>query len=330
MEVRPLLIATLLFIVLFISPKISAPQGRPFGANLITQHEKDQSPPITPQPIVTLPRLHEAAERNEEPMRRKEIPDITINAAAALAITDRGATLFALNEETPLQIASISKLMTALVALDRLPLSAPVVVTKEAIRTEGDSAGLIAGETLRLHDALLALLVPSSNDAAVAIAEAAGGTASFIAAMNAKAAELGMEHSHFTNPHGLTPQGNTASARDVARLMGEVLRNPTIREMLRQRHSRIVSAEGFVHEFDTTNLLLDEVDGAIGGKTGFTTESQGTLVFAFSPRAAQEHREAREDDPSVITVVLGSSDRFADTEALARWVLAAYRWEFSS
>ncbi|MBI4134186.1 MAG: D-alanyl-D-alanine carboxypeptidase [Candidatus Terrybacteria bacterium] len=261
------------------------------------------------------------------PQRKEGVPDIILESRAAYAVTDESRELFALNAEETLPIASITKLLTALLVLDRLPLEAPVPITLAAIQVEGDSAHLSAGETLSAHDAILALLLPSSNDAAFALAQAAGGLSDFIAALNTKAQAIGMTTPHFTNPHGLAPPGNTATAKDTAALLREAIRKPILRDMLQQAQVEVQSKDGRRHLFENTDILLSRLPGALGGKTGYTLESQGTLVFAFSPMAALESRQVQQEDTVVITAVLGSKDRFADTEALARWVLQAYAWQ---
>lgn len=261
------------------------------------------------------------------PQRKEGIPDIILEARAAYAVTDESRELFALNAEESIPVASITKLLTALLVLDRLPLEAPIPITLEAIQVEGDSAHLAAGETLSAHDAILALLLPSSNDAALALAQAAGGLSEFIAALDVKAQAIGMTAAHFVNPHGLAPPGNTATAKDAATLLREAIRKPILRDMLQQSQVEVQSVEGHRHLFENTDVLLSRLPGALGGKTGYTLESQGTLVFAFSPLAALEDRQVRQGDAVVITAVLGSTDRFADTEALARWILQAYAWQ---
>ena len=275
----------------------------------------------------TLPEALFEESRVPWPQRTEGTPDIILESRAAYAVTSENRELFALNADEPLPIASITKLLTALLVLDRLPLEAPVPITLEAIQIEGDSARLSAGETLSAHDAILALLLPSSNDAAFALAQAAGGLSDFVAALDTKAQTVGMAAAHFTNPHGLAPPGNTATAKDAAVLLREAIRKPILRDMLQQAQVEVQSKDGRRHLFENTDILLSRLPGALGGKTGYTLESQGTLVFAFSPMAALEGRQAQQEDAVVITAVLGSADRFADTEALARWILQAYAWQ---
>ena len=261
-----------------------------------------------------LPKSEVAGPRG--PVRVEGVPQIEMNARAVFAVTDRGEVLFEHNADQVLPIASISKLMTALVATEQLAYDAPVPISAEAIATEGNLGDLYSGETLSLHDALLAMLLPSSNDAAVAIAEALGGVEVTVNAMNAEAVDRGWKGSVFRNPHGLTPGGNDMSARHVSEMLFATLDTPILGEMLRQHSVKTTSLDGIAHTFTHRGNGLTEFPGVLGLKTGYTDESQGTLAFAFTPDP--------ESDRRVAIVVLGSLDRSGDVESLARWISAAY------
>jgi len=253
-----------------------------------------------------------------EPERIEGIADVVLDVSAAYAVTEHGEVLFNQNADEVIPIASITKVLTALAAVEQMPLDTPIVITPEAIRTEGNLGGLYVNETFSLHDALIAMLLPSSNDAAVAIAQASGGVEQFVAAMNEKAKAFGATNSNFSNVHGLSPPGNFASAADVATFMHEALRNDDLAAILRQPEADVVSEDGIAHTFVHRGNGLTAFPGVLGLKTGYTDESRGTLVFAFRPDARS--------DRIVVTVILGSDDRSADTEALAQWVRGAYRW----
>lgn len=263
---------------------------------------------MLPQAELTEPRV---------PQRLEGTPDVILDVAAAFAVTTQGEVLFAQNENSVLPIASITKLLTALTALNRLEPDASIVITPEAIAEEGDLGGLYVNETLSLYDALAAMLLPSSNDAAVAIAQAAlGDTPPFVEAMNAEAKVLGLAAPNFNNVHGLSPPGNFTSARGVATMMVAALEHPLLSEIIRQERIEAVSEEGIEHTFTHRGNGLMSFPGALGAKTGYTDESGGTLVFAFRPDLTS--------DRVVVTVVLGSADRSADTEALAQWIRGVY------
>ena len=235
---------------------------------------------------------------------------------AAFAVTDQGEVLFEQNADETLPIASITKVLTALTALDMLALDDPIFISDTAILTEGSLGGLYLHETLSLHDALLAMLLPSSNDAATAVAEATGNIGEFVIAMQRKAERLGMEGASFNNPHGLSPPGNFATARGVATMMHEALNNPDLARILRQPQAWVTSVDGIEHYFEHRGNGLTRYPGMMGAKTGYTDESRGTLVFAYRPDTSS--------DRVVVTVILGSDDRATDTEALATWVKGAY------
>jgi D-alanyl-D-alanine carboxypeptidase len=264
----------------------------------------------------TLPPSELAGPRG--PVRNNDVPDYESNARAVFAITDRGEVLYENNADEVLPIASITKLMTALVATGRLEYTEPVTVSAEAIATDGDLGELITGDTFSLHDILMAMLLPSSNDAATAIAEALGGEEWTVALMNAEAQNRGWSTAVFRNPHGLTPGGNDMTARDVAGMLFAALDDPTLAAILQQHQVRVESAVGNNYTWTHRGNGLTQFPGFLGAKTGYTDESLGTLAFAFQPDV--------NSDRKVAIVVLGSLDRSGDVESLARWIQAAYEF----
>lgn len=249
-------------------------------------------------------------------MRNDEVPEIVLESDAAFAVTNKGEVLFEQNADAFLPIASVTKVLTALTALEYLSLDDDIVVSPAAVRTDGNFIDLRVGDRLSLHDALLAMLLPSSNDAAVAIAEATGNVGEFVARMNEKAEELGAGEVEFYNPHGLAPPGNFATARGVATMMHEALKNPDLARILRQPEAWVTSREGNEYYLLHRGNGLTRYPNMLGAKTGFTDESRGTLVFAYRPDT--------HSDRVVVTVILGSDERATDTEALATWVKGAY------
>src|SRR5262245_8671313 len=141
-----------------------------------------------------------------------------------------GHTLAAREADAPRAMASITKLMTALVAVERLSLDETVTVPAVAARIGESTLDLRAGQRMTVRDLLIGTLVPSANDAATTLAVAAGGTVPrFVALMNRKAAELGLSETHYRNPHGLDEPGHVSSAGDSAKLLRVALRVPIIR-----------------------------------------------------------------------------------------------------
>lgn len=204
-------------------------------------------------------------------------PDITAKAAV-LIDGDTGQVLFGKDAGRRSEPASTTKILTALVALRQGNLQDLVTVSKTAWGLEGSSAYLEPGEQQSLQNLLYALMLPSGNDAAEAIAEHIAGSAEgFAALMNETAAELGATHSHFANPHGLHDNDHYTTPRDLALIARAALANPEF--------ARIVATKSFVlpggHRsglFYNHNKLLWRYDGATGVKTGYTSEAGSTLV----------------------------------------------------
>jgi D-alanyl-D-alanine carboxypeptidase len=252
---------------------------------------------------------------------RSAFDGLSLEAKAVYVVDVRDdETLYAYNSDAPLPLASITKLLTALVAAGNLPSDTVVTVTSEALATEGES-GLLAGEAWDLHELIAFMLVTSSNDAAAALKgayqEATGG--SFVAAMNKEAGRFGMTDSAFTNETGLdigTRASNTGTARDAAKLLAAALRViPEALDATRKERSTFVSKSGNVHDVKNTNALANSIPWSVGAKTGFTDTAGGNLVISFDTSLGHP----------VVIAVLGSSreGRFTDMERLVRATLAA-------
>ncbi len=217
--------------------------------------------------------------------------------------------------DTPVAIASITKLMTALVVLKSYSLSNTLTLPSEKV--VGSSSNISARTTWSVEQLLYALLVSSGNDAAVALAQAhPEGYEGFVQAMNDMALELNLSKTHFNNVSGLDSTGHTSSARDVAFLTLEFMRHPLLRHIVSQTQVSIQDVSGvFTTPLYSTNLLLYEELGVIGVKTGKTEAALECLVTWVE-----------RDNHPVLLVVLGSTDRFGDTRALIEWVYANFEW----
>ncbi len=202
-----------------------------------------------------------------------------------------------------------------MVAREHAGLDAIVVVSDDAAGTGEAEIGLAAGEEWTMRDLLGAILVRSGNDAAVAIAEHVGGSVEgFAALMNAKAAELGMAATSFTNPHGLDEDGHHTSADDLLTLAEVFLDDPVLARFVRTRVIRFrPDPEGNARRAVNTNLLLGAYPGVAGVKTGFTGKAGRVLVAT-----------ATQGGRTLITVVMGSEDHFADTRLLMEYGFGAY------
>lgn len=185
---------------------------------------------------------------------------------------DSGRVLLGENETQEKSIASTTKIMTALVAIENSRLSDTVTVKKSHLK-EGSSMYLAEGETVTMEALLYGLLLPSGNDAAECIADHCGGREAFIGKMNEKAKALGMTHSSFKNPSGLDEDGHYSCALDMAHLAAYAMRNPTF-----ARICATTTAMVGVRVMGNHNKLLGTVEGCIGLKNGFTDDAGRTLV----------------------------------------------------
>ena len=220
-------------------------------------------------------------------------------AAAVLMDADSGRLLYEKNGEKRMLIASTTKLMTALVALEQGGLQQEITVTGGHM-AEGSSMYLRPGEKLTLETLLYGLLLCSGNDAALAVTECMGGVAPFVARMNEKAAELGMENTHFANPNGLDDEEHYSTAEDMARLAAAAMDDPVLRRVASTRTARIGGRTLTNH-----NKLLSRVEGCVGLKTGYTRAAGRTLVSC-----------AERDGVRLVAVTLQDGDDWNDHASL--------------
>ena len=199
--------------------------------------------------------------------------------AAYLIEAHSGRVLTEQNANAHLPMASTTKIMTALLAIESGRLSETVAVPRAAVGTEGSSMYLKEGETLPLLDLVYGLMLTSGNDAAVAIACVLDGDVSaFAARMNARAAELNLNDTHFTNPNGLSDPDHYTSARDLCMLAAAAMQNETFAAVVRTTYR---TTEGSIpHRLKNKNRLLWEYEGGVGVKTGYTKAAGKCLVFA--------------------------------------------------
>jgi len=249
----------------------------------------------------------------------ENIPAPDFNIKAGVTINDEGKILYQKNPNEELPIASLTKLMTTLVVLDELSPKETLIVSQKAVDTAGDMGGLVAKEKLTAKDALYIMLIDSSNDAAVALAEAVEQKGeNFVDLMNQKAAKLQLNNSHFSDPSGLDPN-NISSAYDLAVLMNNCLMSPSIQKILETEKTDINSLDGkIVHHLINTNKLLNG-DGIVAGKTGYTEEAGECLITVV---------KLPEGNKYFISVVLGAEIgmRFIETEKLVKWTKKAVGW----
>ncbi|UJF31180.1 D-alanyl-D-alanine carboxypeptidase family protein [Paenibacillus hexagrammi] len=218
-------------------------------------------------------------------------PKIGTNAVgAALIDVESGRILYSQQGDVPMRIASLTKIMTAIVAIENGNLDDKVKVSKTAFGKEGSSIYLKLGEEMTLHNMLYGLMLRSGNDAATAIAEHVGGSVDgFIYMMNEKAKMLGMEHSNFNNPSGLDENGgNQSSSNDMAKLTAYALKNPTFQEIVSTKIKKVPNPnESWDYTWLNKNKMLGMFDGADGVKTGYTKLAKRCLVSSATRNGQQ-------------------------------------------
>ena len=227
--------------------------------------------------------------------------------SAILMDGENNAVLFAKNANERLPMASTTKIMTALVALEMASLDTVIVTDSRAVGVEGSSIYLTEGEQLTLEQLLYALLLESANDAATAIAIGlAGSVEAFADRMNQTAANIGLKNTHFQNPHGLDHAEHYTTAWDLAQITAAALKHPIFSTIVSTRKTTIPhSGTDEVRLLINHNRLLREYDGCIGVKTGFTKRSGRCLVSA-----------AQRNGATLIAVTLNASDDWRDHTAL--------------
>jgi serine-type D-Ala-D-Ala carboxypeptidase (penicillin-binding protein 5/6) len=243
-------------------------------------------------------------------------PRLTDARAWYVVNASNGDVLVAHNARASVPIASITKLMTVIVALRRLRPDDVVTVTAQAAAVGESRIPLTAGQRITVHDLLEGALIQSANDAADALAAAAAGgdIPRFVAWMNVRARALGLHDTHFVRPDGLDAPGHVSSARDVATLARIAMHLPVVREIVAKRSDTIEDGTVTVH---TWNDLLGAFPGLIGVKTGHTDDAGWCEVAA-----------ARRPGYTIYAVVLGSptrSQRNADLARLLSWGVSEYK-----
>ena len=245
------------------------------------------------------------------------VPAPSLSAQSALLMeAESGSVIYEKEGSERLPMASTTKIMTALVALEIADPAQRITVTAEAVGVEGSSIYLTEGETLTLEELLYALLLESANDAAVAIAVGLSGSIeAFAEQMNRTAKELELSNSHFTNPHGLDHEEHYTTARDLAVITRRALEHPLFCTIVSTRKTTIPhdNTDG-VRLLINHNKLLRMYDGCIGVKTGYTKRSGRCLVSA-----------AEREGVTLIAVTLNAPNDWKDHSALLDYGFSRYR-----
>lgn len=247
---------------------------------------------------------------------RAQAPDMTMRSGVLMGSGSR--VLWGRVPTSRGAMASITKLMTALVVLDKCALDDIATVPAEARRVDS-AIGLQTGERLTVRELLEYLLVVSSNDAAITLAVHTGGSVpKFAAMMNARAKAMGLKNSAFKNPHGLDTAGHFSSSADIATMMRAAMENPEFLRIEQLRSVTLPARSGRgTKQIKATNRLLGSFAGLLGGKTGFTDDAGRSFVAS-----------ARRGDVTLTAVVLnagGDPARFDSARRLLEWGFAHVR-----
>lgn len=260
-------------------------------------------------------------ELEKAPKRKLEVQDPNILADVVMLIDDKTKyPLFYKNEKEPVPIASITKVMTFVVARENFKLDEVVEIGDEPTKIVGSKIDLKKSERITVESLLYGLLINSGNDAASALSYHKGSQNDFVKKMNDKAIELGMNNTYFVDPAGLNDNGKS-SAFDVAIMFSYALKDDLFKNIIKTSEIEISSVGGeVIHSLTNSNRLVTgeiELDGVLGGKTGFTLDAGHTLVCA-----------AERDGNKLISVVLKTSVNTKTASAYES--LKLLNWGFDS
>ena len=227
------------------------------------------------------------------------IKEPDVNSRACVVIDRKtNSVLFGKNENSKKKMASTTKIMTATIIIEKCNLTDTIEISKKAAGTGGSRLGLKTGDKITILDLLYGLMLRSGNDAAVALAEYAGGDINgFAELMNAKALELGLTNTHFETPHGLDSNEHYTTAYELAILSNYALNNPTFAKIVGTKNYTI-TINGSPKDLSNTNELLGNMEGVYGIKTGFTNGANRCLVTA-----------CKRNNIDIICVVLGADTK---------------------
>lgn len=247
-------------------------------------------------------------------LKQEPVSPLNLSARSAL-VRDRasGMVLYEKHPEISIAPASLTKLMTAIVAVNNVDLEEIVQIVPEDLEVSEYRTGFSAGEKITIHDLLKAMLIASANDAAKAVARTVGGTEeNFVGYMNRKAKILGMRETAFRNPVGFDEPGHFSTASNLARLVEEFLNYPELLEIVKTKETDIFSFDRKArHRLITTNKLMKIYSEVLGLKTGYTSEAKGNLIILTD---------------TYYSIALGSSAREQETEKIMQWLKDNWIW----
>ena len=236
--------------------------------------------------------------------------------ASCVIETSSGRVLYSKNKDKKLAMASTTKIMTAITAIENCEdLDEKFEISPKAVGIEGTSLYLRKGDVFSTRDLLYALMLISGNDASVAIAEHVGGsTSEFVTMMNDLAKKIGAKNTHFANTHGLDADGHYTTAYDLALITAYALENETFKDIVSTKNIKITNGEGENRYLKNKNKLLFRLDGCIGVKTGFTNDAGRCLVSAIE-----------RDGVRFVCVVLNCGPMFEESESLLNTCANTYK-----
>src|SRR3989344_6214384 len=259
------------------------------------------------------------SEPNYIPILNANVPRPIISGKSALVYDTRsGRFLYEKNIDSKLPIASLTKVLSAVVILEQLNLDDIVTISEDSIRVDGEKQDLYLGEKMSVRNLLKLMLIESSNDAAYALANHAEKQGiNFIGVMNTKGRAIGMGDTIFNDPAGLNDNAHS-TVMDLAKLVEYSLSYKEIWDISSEKTAIVESSdERIKHAITSTNRLLGMIKDIIGGKTGFTDGALQCMILVTSVPGYPG---------KLISIVLGSQDRFGDTQKLIEWTRTAYRW----
>lgn len=296
------------------------------------------SQPTTGAPVLPFVEESRGLAAGYQPVMKPYAGNLIIPSAHASVVMDveSGAVLQAHNADDQRQIASLTKLFTATIVMERIKdLDEPVTIDEESVYADGTRIGcprsgfcngerLKVGERISVRSLLMAALMNSANDAAIALGKHIGGTqAGFARIMNARAVELGLTDSHFVTPSGLEIDGHEtegySSAHDVALIAAHALRFPMLWDIMRTEKTTIASVDGkYTHDIFNTDQLLGQFPNLVGTKTGFTPLA-GYSLLAVAEDPSRRHE--------VVAVVLDDQNRWQSVRSMIDWSFQTFDWK---
>ncbi|KKU01268.1 MAG: D-alanyl-D-alanine carboxypeptidase [Candidatus Collierbacteria bacterium GW2011_GWB2_45_17] len=251
----------------------------------------------------------------KSPVSQKLSPPSFTTTGIFVMDLDTGIVLLDKNPPLRLKPASLTKIMTSLVALDYYS-EGSVLKVINGQKSLGNTVKLVKGDELTASEVIYALLVPSGNDAAVTLAENyPGGYQQFVKKMNQKITELGLSNTNFTNVSGVESPNHYTSAYDIAMIARTALRRPAFSTIVSTKNITITSLKGHTYPLESTNILLGK-PGIVGVKTGWTPEAGECLVILVT-----------KDNHPVLISLLNSNDRFGEAQKIINWVYSNYLWQ---